>query len=122
MAFEKIIERYRNFSTSEVDKGTKFERLMKNFLPLYYRGEIEKVMLWSEFSNEKDLGIDLVAKTYGGDYWAIQCKFYAENTIVEKSAVILSFPIAAGLLTTKNFHSAFLFQLLTILLKTPKKC
>ncbi len=87
MTFDEILEKYRTNSFSERDKGTRFEVLMKNFLPLHYRGEIEKVMLWNEFSNEKDLGIDLVAKTFGGEYWAIQCKFYAEGTSIEKSAV-----------------------------------
>ncbi|MBQ7706014.1 MAG: DEAD/DEAH box helicase [Selenomonadaceae bacterium] len=86
-ALEKILESYRNTSENEIEKGKKFEVLMKNFLPLNYRGEIEKVMLWQEFSNEKDLGIDLVAKTYSGEFWAIQCKFYAENTTIEKAAV-----------------------------------
>lgn len=87
MTIDEILENYRKTSATEIEKGKKFEVLMKNFLPLNYRGEIEKVMLWQEFSNEKDLGIDLVAETSGGEFWAIQCKFYAENTTIEKSAV-----------------------------------
>ena len=35
----------------------------------------------------KDIGIDLVAYTYEGDYWAIQCKFYSENSTIDKKAV-----------------------------------
>ncbi len=87
MTIDELLEKYRAAAENEKDKGAKFEVLMKNFLPLNYRGEIEKVMLWQEFSNEKDLGIDLVAETSGGEFWAIQCKFYAENTTIEKSAV-----------------------------------
>ena len=47
MTFEKILEHYRKFATSEVDKGAKFERLMKNFLLTYqvYKGVFEKVWL-----------------------------------------------------------------------------
>lgn len=35
----------------------------------------------------KDLGIDLVAKTDLGDYWAIQCKCYDEKAIISKAVV-----------------------------------
>lgn len=35
----------------------------------------------------KDLGIDLVAKTDVGDYWAIQCKCYDEKTVISKEDV-----------------------------------
>jgi len=54
--------------------------------------ELEKVWLWEEFPARKDfggkdLGIDLVARTEYGDYWAIQCKCYAEDTVIDKGAV-----------------------------------
>ena len=94
MTFEKILEKYRKFSTSEVDKGTKFERLMKNFLLTYqvYSGVFEKVWLWKDFPYRaefggKDLGIDIVAKTFNGEFWAVQCKCYAETTRIDKPAV-----------------------------------
>ena len=78
---------------SERDKGTSFERLMKMWFltdPRY--SELEKVWLWEEFPARKDfggkdLGIDLVARTEYGDYWAIQCKCYAEDTVIDKGAV-----------------------------------
>lgn len=35
----------------------------------------------------KDIGIDLVAKTYTGDYWAVQCKCYAADSYIEKPSV-----------------------------------
>lgn len=35
----------------------------------------------------KDLGIDLVAKTDLGDYWAIQCKCYDEKAVISKAVV-----------------------------------
>lgn len=34
-----------------------------------------------------DTGIDLVAKTDDGDYWAIQCKCYKEDAVIDKPAV-----------------------------------
>ena len=53
---------------------------------------LEKVWLWEEFPGKgdlggSDLGIDLVAKDDTGDYWAIQCKCYAENATIDKAAV-----------------------------------
>lgn len=88
-----ILREIRLKSESERDKGTDFERLMKLWFltdPRY--SELEKVWLWEEFPcrkdfGGKDLGIDLVAKTEYGDYWAIQCKCYDENTSIDKGAV-----------------------------------
>lgn len=53
---------------------------------------LERVWLWEEFPGRKDfggtdLGIDLVARTDTGDYWAIQCKCYDEDTTIEKGMV-----------------------------------
>ena len=91
---DELLEKYRSEEISERDKGAKFERLMKNFLltnPVY-RGKFSDVWLWSEFPFREelgtiDLGIDLVAKTFGDEFWAVQCKFYAETSIIDKSAV-----------------------------------
>ena len=89
MTFNELLDKYRAISLSERDKGAKFERLMKNFLLTYpeYRGQFSKVYLWNEFSNEPDLGIDLVVETTSGEFWAVQCKFYAESTTIDKAAV-----------------------------------
>ncbi|MBP5622951.1 MAG: DEAD/DEAH box helicase family protein, partial [Thermoguttaceae bacterium] len=53
---------------------------------------LSQVWLWEEFPARrqfggKDLGIDLVARTEYGDYWAIQCKCYAEDANIDKGAV-----------------------------------
>ena len=46
--------------------------------------------MWKDFPGRHDLGggdtgIDLVALTHEGDYWAIQCKcFFQDGTIVDK--------------------------------------
>nr|GEZ61578.1 hypothetical protein [Tanacetum cinerariifolium] len=50
------------------------------------------VWLWNDFPSRKDFGgndtgIDLVARTPAGDYWAIQCKCVQEGTIVDKPAI-----------------------------------
>lgn len=93
MNFKEILHKFRTESFTEKEKGTKFERLMRSWLltdPRY--NELEKVWLWEEFPGRKDFGgtdtgIDLVAKTEMGDYWAIQCKCYAEDATIDKPAV-----------------------------------
>ena len=93
MNFKEILHKFRTESFTEKEKCTKFERLMRSWLltdPRY--NELEKVWLWEEFPGRKDFGgtdtgIDLVAKTEMGDYWAIQCKCYAEDATIDKPAV-----------------------------------
>lgn len=90
----KILSNYRDFSFSERDKGDRFERLMQAYLKTdpKYLTTFKEVWLWNEFPAKmdfggKDIGIDLVAYTYEGEYWAIQCKFYSENSTIDKKAV-----------------------------------
>ena len=92
--FKEILDKYRKVSFSERDKGDRFERLMKAYLLTdpKYAYKFKKVWMWAEFPGRKDLGgtdtgIDLVALTNEGDYWAIQCKCYQEGTIIDKKAV-----------------------------------
>lgn len=88
-----ILQEIRLKSMTEREKGADFERLMKLWFltdPRY--SDLEKVWLWEEFPcrkdfGGKDLGIDLVARTEYGDYWAIQCKCYAEDAQIDKGAV-----------------------------------
>lgn len=93
-AFSQLLLDLREASTSKRDQGTRFEKLMKQYLltsPLYSQ-IYEKVWLWNEFpykDNKPDTGIDLVAKVRDSDddYCAIQCKFYDENNTVQKDDV-----------------------------------
>lgn len=92
--FNTILTKYRKISFSEKDKGERFERLMKAYLLTdpKYAYKFKKVWLWAEFPGRKDLGggdtgIDLVALTNEGDYWAIQCKCYQESSTIDKPAV-----------------------------------
>ena len=94
MTFNKLLDKYRKISFSERDKGDRFERLMQAYLLTdpKYASRFKKVWLWSEFFGRKDLGgsdtgIDLVALTVDGDYWAIQCKCYEEGATIDKAAV-----------------------------------
>ena len=93
--FIDLLDRYRASSLSEAEKGTKFEELMRSYLLALpkYRGLVSKVWLWGDFPFRKDfgsghdLGIDLVALTSTGEYWAVQCKCYREDAYITKEAV-----------------------------------
>lgn len=92
--FQKILERYRKYSFSQVDKGNRFERLMQAYLLTdpKYASRLDKVWLWSEFPGKLDFGghdirIDLVGRTTNGEYWAIQCKCFQESSVIDKPAV-----------------------------------
>lgn len=93
MTFKEVLKKYREISFNEKEKGTKFERLMRLWLltdPRYER--LVQVWMWNDFPSKsefggKDTGIDLVAKTEMGEYWAIQCKCYQDDAVIDKPSV-----------------------------------
>lgn len=94
MTFNAILDKYRKTAFSERDKGDRFERLMQAYLLTdpKYAYKFKHVWLWNDFHAKDELGtvdtgIDLVALTIEGDYWAIQCKCFQENAIIDKPAV-----------------------------------
>ncbi len=94
MTFQKILDKYRKIAFSERDKGDRFERLMQAYLRTdpKYAFKFKHVWLWSEFPGNIELGrgdtgIDLVALTQEGEYWAIQCKCFQANSRIDKPAV-----------------------------------
>ncbi|MBR2159336.1 MAG: DEAD/DEAH box helicase, partial [Campylobacter sp.] len=83
MEFKDLLAKFRAESKDERTKGTKFELFCVKFLREYelYKKEFEKVDIWDNWGfGESDSGIDIVAKTHNGEYVAIQCKCYDENT------------------------------------------
>lgn len=71
---------------SKKEKGDFFEFLTKQFLKLdpVYATKLKHVWLLNEVPSkvrkelnltEKDMGIDIIAETKLGDYWAVQCKY-----------------------------------------------
>ena len=94
MTFQNILAKYRKISFSERDKGDRFERLMQAYLQTdpKYAYRFKRVWMWKDFPGKSDLGfsdtgIDLVALTHEGDYWAVQCKCFQETTVIDKPAV-----------------------------------
>lgn len=94
MSFQKILDKYRKIAFSERDKGDRFERLMQAYLQTdpKYAFKFKNVWMWNEFPGKIELGggdtgIDLVALTHEGNYWAIQCKCFQEDGRIDKPAV-----------------------------------
>ncbi len=102
-ALQNLLNRYRESSKTEREKGEYFELLAKDYLkndPIQ-KGQFEEVWTYSEWAKEtgkdkRDTGIDLVAKIIGEDgYCAIQCKFYGEDHRITKKEID-SFFTASG--------------------------
>lgn len=94
MSFKSILEKHRSLAFSTVDKGTRFERLMKGFLQTdpVYADIFSRVWIWDEFPYRDqfgghDVGIDIVGETREGEFWAVQCKCYQEDTVIAKNTV-----------------------------------
>ncbi len=94
MNFDQILNKHRELAFSERNKGDRFERLIQLYLRTdpTYATKFTKIWLWNEFPfrgdfGGKDTGIDLVALTTEGTYWAIQCKCYQEDSLIDKAEV-----------------------------------
>lgn len=92
MGLKSLLNKFKSMHNNNRDKGTSFEKIIKEYLLIdpKYASFIEEAWLWSEFpyrDNKGDTGIDIVAKTHNGEFWAIQCKFYDENYAIQKADV-----------------------------------
>lgn len=93
MTFNDILTEFRQ-SITQKEKGTKFERLMRSWLLTDPRfNQLQTVWMWEDFPAKNeismfgDVGIDLVARTELGEYWAVQCKCYKEDAAISKGDV-----------------------------------
>ena len=88
-SWEEFWERTKKLP-SESEKGTAFERLTQLYLQTApeYRTELQHVWLLREVPADvrkrlnlpgPDEGIDLIARTRRGEYWAIQSKFRSQR-------------------------------------------
>ncbi len=97
----EVLDELRATATSEADKGTRFEKLIKAYLRVdpVFADQFSDVWLWGEYpgnNGKHDTGIDLVAEDRNtGHHVAIQCKFFAPSTSVSKP-MIDSFLAASG--------------------------
>lgn len=92
--FDEILNLFREYSATELEKGHKFEQLIQRWLlsDPRYSNTVKRVWLWNEFPvkaefGTHDLGIDLVAETDQKEFWAIQCKCYREDAVIDMPKV-----------------------------------
>ncbi len=82
---------YKSLPENLVHRGSEFEKLSKWWLQQdpVWSSRFKNVWLWSDWPerNNKDTGIDLVAESVEGDFWAIQCKCYDPDRTLNKSDV-----------------------------------
>ena len=98
--FSDLLNEFTEATHNNRDKGTRFERLIANYLMTnpQYSDRLADVWLWAEWPDRwgSDDGIDLVARERGtGDYWAIQCKFLDPANMLDKAGID-SFLAASG--------------------------
>ena len=90
-----VINFLRDEASSQYRVGNEFERLIKRYLSIdpLYKERFSDVWLWKEWTagrtdfDATDIGIDLVARESSGEYCAIQCKCFAEDTRVTKPQI-----------------------------------
>ena len=90
--FQSVLNYIREHARSERQKGDLFERLMQKYFTEDpdYKEQFSQVWLWKQWAELQtefdgtDIGVDLVAEKHDGEFCAIQCKCYAEDTRVSK--------------------------------------
>ena len=88
----EVVDDIRETSQDEREKGDRFERAVRFFLkndPLW-SARFSDVWMWKDAPTKKgaDYGIDLVAHDITDDsYWAIQCKCYSDNAVLDYKTV-----------------------------------
>ena len=112
MTFNNILNKYRKTAFSNEDLGSRFERLMQAYLLTdpKYAALFKNVWLWNEFFAKDDLGghdtgIDLVCQTFEGDFWAVQCKCFQEDSYIDKPAVDTFLSTSSRKFTDENFQT-----------------
>ncbi|WP_417453887.1 DEAD/DEAH box helicase [Kiloniella sp.] len=92
---QKLLTKYREAAQGEREKGTYFENLIQDYLTNdpTWASQFDKVWTFADWAKEHELnandtGIDLVARqSIDGTFCAIQCKFYAEDKIIQKGDI-----------------------------------
>ena len=106
-----LLAQFRAASSNTTTQGRYFEKFCRGWLAESGEfPEIAKVWLWSDWprrGNVADIGIDLVAETTEGEFYAVQCKFYNEDGAIPKDQID-SFLAASG----KSYDGATFSQLI----------
>ncbi|WP_151803250.1 DEAD/DEAH box helicase [Acinetobacter guillouiae] len=93
-SFFDLINKYRRVAKTEREKGTYFELLCIKYFKNepFYADLFVEVQTYTEWAKAqglsgKDTGIDLVATTKDGEFYAIQCKLYDADRKVTKAEI-----------------------------------
>ncbi len=90
-----ILDRIRNESRDEAEKGRWFEQLFMRLALQQPEFEIDRIWRWPDWPEReeltgldgRDMGVDLVAQRTSGEYVAIQCKCYDERHTLGKGEI-----------------------------------
>jgi len=114
-----LLTRLRNNAQSEREKGDYFEKVAQVYFrhEPYFKDLYQNVWLWSEWRKYQqlkgykdpgvDTGIDLVAKTFSGEYHAIQAKFYSADTTLLKEHIDSFFTESGKTFDTSEGRKSF---------------
>ncbi len=119
MTFLEVLEKIEQDSENTVEKGFKFENLIKRFLlttPLYLFNKNAKIYLWNQWEHRDkfaghDSGIDLVVEKDDGEFVAVQCKFHRNKIALDDIASFIA-TIGKSFVINGNkhqFHHGLLF-------------
>ncbi len=85
-----VLDELRTQATDEHAKGISFERLTLEYLKVdaawsQVFDDVVRYSDWPERPSDRDVGVDLVGiEKDTGNLWAIQCKFYNDDTPIDK--------------------------------------
>ncbi len=90
-----VLERIREQSRDEAEKGRWFEQLFMRVALQEPEFEIDGIWRWPEWPERealtgldgRDIGIDLVARRFSGEWIAIQCKCYDDRHVLGKGGI-----------------------------------
>ena len=91
----EVLDRIRDQSRTEVEKGTWFENLFARVARNEPELELDAIWRWADWPEREDLtgldgrdiGVDLVAKHHDGTWIAIQCKCYERERRISKADI-----------------------------------
>ncbi len=115
MNLSNILQKFRDMSPSVREQGKLYEKFIRQYLRVVKTySNLKTVWLWTDFPYRdalQDVGIDLVAQTEEGDFWAIQCKFYSNDATVAKGDID-SFLAASSMkfLDEKGVSHSFVYR------------
>ena len=79
-----------------VQLGTDFEKMVVEYLKYdsIYGSEFEQVKRWYDWYQEPDTGIDIVTRDVNGDLVGIQCKCWADDSVLDLQDISTMFTTA----------------------------